>query len=426
MPRCCCSLPPPARSPCRPTTRTGTRLRCLPGIRGRAPGHGAAAGGSAPESSSRRRIRPRARTPPRRRAPSSSSSATPKITPSPRRRPGTCRSVCSTSPSPKARAASTRRRPPTTRAPHASTGSRRAAASLTGSPCPVDGATFAAMPFQLPDAKGMRVVLHVYPVTRDIQQALVVMQGIFFVEVKDDRIQIEQVYSIFNLGKDGLGPGRRHPEAPREVHRALGAADDERPGPRQRRQGQGTTSRHVRARQARGELPLAASLCRREGRRLRGRASSSRGRHESDGRSYGGREVRRGGFSRRRVQATTPRGRGCSSPKSKLRRDEPWTSLHVRLEGLPTPGPGKYIATGLAGLAVTVGLVFAFGGGTKPTRSSQGKGRRAELLAELRGARECAQGSGDVGPRRPTSARAASSSTRSPARSTPPDDKPKG
>jgi hypothetical protein len=70
----------------------------------------------------------------------------------------------------------------------------------------------------------------------------------------------------------------------------------------------------------------------------------------------------------------------------------------VRLEGLASPGPGRLVATGLAGLAVTVGLAFAFGAGGKPSRLSHDKGLRNELLAELLDL-ENARKAGDVGPK---------------------------
>src|SRR5262249_5578296 len=64
-----------------------------------------------------------------------------------------------------------------------------------------DGGTFAAMPFQLSQQKGMRVGLHVYPVTHDIKAALVAMQASVFVELKDDRIQVQEAINVFSFGK---------------------------------------------------------------------------------------------------------------------------------------------------------------------------------------------------------------------------------
>jgi len=62
-----------------------------------------------------------------------------------------------------------------------------------------DDATFAARPFNLPHDHGMHVVLHVYPVVHELPQTLQVgSRAIVYVEVKDDRIQIQERVDLFN------------------------------------------------------------------------------------------------------------------------------------------------------------------------------------------------------------------------------------
>jgi hypothetical protein len=62
-----------------------------------------------------------------------------------------------------------------------------------------DDATFAARPFNLPHDHGMHVVLHVYPVMHELPQTLQVgSRAIVYVEVKDDRIQIQERVDVFN------------------------------------------------------------------------------------------------------------------------------------------------------------------------------------------------------------------------------------
>ena len=61
---------------------------------------------------------------------------------------------------------------------------------------------FAAMPFRPSSQEGhASVTLHVYPVTHDIAGALIVTQSAMFIELKDDRIQLQQAVNVFNLGK---------------------------------------------------------------------------------------------------------------------------------------------------------------------------------------------------------------------------------
>lgn len=63
-----------------------------------------------------------------------------------------------------------------------------------------DGATYAAPPFNLPQSVGMRATLHAYPVTNDVNKASIAVQGIAYIELRDEVIQIEQAYRVYNLG----------------------------------------------------------------------------------------------------------------------------------------------------------------------------------------------------------------------------------
>lgn len=69
-----------------------------------------------------------------------------------------------------------------------------------------DGATFALMPFRLPDHGGQRGVLHVLPVTSSLETALVVVQTGLYFELKDDRVQFEQAFAFYNFGKTAWSP----------------------------------------------------------------------------------------------------------------------------------------------------------------------------------------------------------------------------
>ncbi|HLK45808.1 MAG TPA: hypothetical protein VKT18_07450, partial [Acidimicrobiales bacterium] len=68
------------------------------------------------------------------------------------------------------------------------------------------GGAFAASPFQLQQAQSMRVVLHVYPVTHDIQDALVVCEATVAAEIRDDRVQVEELWTVYNLGRKAWQP----------------------------------------------------------------------------------------------------------------------------------------------------------------------------------------------------------------------------
>jgi hypothetical protein len=54
--------------------------------------------------------------------------------------------------------------------------------------------------FQLNRDAGQRVVLHVYPATRDINQARIAMRGLIYVQPRDDVFQCEAWFQVFNVG----------------------------------------------------------------------------------------------------------------------------------------------------------------------------------------------------------------------------------
>ncbi len=68
------------------------------------------------------------------------------------------------------------------------------------------GGSFAAMPFQLPTGKAMHVVLHVYKVAHDLREALVVCEAAVAAEMRDDRIQIDEALTVYNLGRTAWQP----------------------------------------------------------------------------------------------------------------------------------------------------------------------------------------------------------------------------
>lgn len=62
-------------------------------------------------------------------------------------------------------------------------------------------ATYAADPFSLKRTMGERVVLHIFPVTQDLQRALVGMRGVVYIEPREDVFQFEVLYSVYNIGR---------------------------------------------------------------------------------------------------------------------------------------------------------------------------------------------------------------------------------
>jgi hypothetical protein len=259
------------------------------------------------------------------------------------------------------------------------------------------GATFAAMPFQLPASRGEHVTLHVYGVSHDLQNALIVMQGILFAEVKDDRIQIEQVLTIFNLGRTAWVPDDVVLRLPPDFT-ALSA--------QQSMSDQGLDSLD------------------KVGGRMKG--TFAPGRHEMQFRwqvPYSGERdiefdvglpphvavmrVMAGGAQGVKLIVTgfpdaqaknDAQGARILVTEKQVKRNEPIESIHMKLDGLPTPGSGRVIATCLAGSGVILGIWLGVGGGAPARRPNRDKGVRARLLAELLELEE-AHRAGDIGPK---------------------------
>jgi hypothetical protein len=65
---------------------------------------------------------------------------------------------------------------------------------------------FASSPFNLKDAGGMRVRLHVFPVVQNLEGSMVGMRGMFYVETRDEVFQIQGIFRVMNLGRTAWVP----------------------------------------------------------------------------------------------------------------------------------------------------------------------------------------------------------------------------
>ena len=127
----------------------------------------------------------------------------------------------------------------------------------------------------------MHVVLHVYPVTRDLGTALIVCEAAVAAELRDDRIQIEEALTIYNLGRTAWQPDDVRmalPEGFTAFNAQATMSDQGVDEVGRRRQ----APRDVSARPARDRVSLAAPVVGREGRRLRRRSPAPRGHRSRD------------------------------------------------------------------------------------------------------------------------------------------------
>ncbi|MFO0678246.1 MAG: hypothetical protein U0169_17045 [Polyangiaceae bacterium] len=262
-----------------------------------------------------------------------------------------------------------------------------------------DGATFAATPFRLGDQMGNRTVLHVYPVTRKIEEAIVAMQAIVYAEVKDDRIQFQQAFSIFNLGSNAWVPENLVIDLP-EGFTALSAGQEmsdvgidpvEKRGARLK----GTFGPGRHDLEFRWQLPHddgSPDVVAEIGLPPNVAAARVMAPASSDMRLVVA------GFPEPVVRTDGQGQRILSAEKEFRRTDPPVKSLRVEIRDLPTAGPGRVVASTLASLVVLGGIVFAVWGSLRTKERLSTEDERNELLAEL-AALEKAFASGEIGPK---------------------------
>lgn len=257
-----------------------------------------------------------------------------------------------------------------------------------------DGATFSAMPFRMPERTGMKAVLHVYPVVTNIEDALVVAQSLVQVEVKDDRIQVEQAFKIYNFGKTAWVPHDlvvSLPEAFTAFSAQQGMSDvgvDAVPKKGVRIRGTFNPGQHVV--DFSWQLPYAGEreVAFEVGMTPRMAAARVIAPASKD------MKLEVPGFPPPQA-ISNARGQRDLITEKQLRKDEPpLKTLSISIGGLPSEGYGKHLATGLAGVALLLGLAVAT---RNAQRGDDHEAARARHLAELEDL-EHARRRGEVGP----------------------------
>jgi hypothetical protein len=259
------------------------------------------------------------------------------------------------------------------------------------------GGAFAAMPFQLQQAKAMRVVLHVYPVTHDVQQALVVAEATVAAEIREDRIQVEEALTIYNLGKTAWIPDGVTLSFPAgytafnaEMSMSDQGVDDQ--GGTLRLRGTYPPGRH--GVEFRWQLPWSGDKDVDFGVGLPPHVAIARVmlpaasdiKLVADG--FPPAEVRR-----------DQQGQSFLVTERRIRPDEPkLTTLTIGIHDLPTPGPGRLFAALIAACGVAVGVVLAFGQRSRNAAARDVKTGQKAILEELL-ALERGHASGEVGPK---------------------------
>lgn len=260
------------------------------------------------------------------------------------------------------------------------------------------GGLFAATPFQFAQGKAMRVVLHVYPVTHDIQSTLILCEAVVVAELRDDRLQIEEAFTIYNLGRMAWEPEDVTMSLPpgftaftSQPSMSNQGADLEEGGGAKLH---GTFPPGHHPIQFRWQLPWSGDKD----------VDFDVGMppHVAIARvvmpATSGVHLTASGFPPAEVRHDA-QGQSFLVSERRVRPDEPKVrSLAIGIHDLPTPGPGRIVATVLAAIGVATGLFFVSLKQTKADASRGALENQQALLAEL-AALEDARASGEVGPR---------------------------
>lgn len=259
------------------------------------------------------------------------------------------------------------------------------------------GGLFSASPFQMSQGKAMRVVLHVYPVTHDIQSTLILCEAVVAAELRDDRIQIEEALTIYNLGRVAWQPEDVSLSLPQgfTAFTAQPSMSDQGvdvDGNAAKLHGTFPPGHHPV--EFRWQIPWSGESD----------VDFEVGvpPHVAIARvlmpATSGIKLTAKGFPDAEVRRDA-QGQSFLVSERRVRPDEPkFRIMAIGIHDLPTPGPGRMIAVVLAGLGVATGLLLVARkrGTADPSRRILES--QQSLLAEL-GALEDARAAGEVGPR---------------------------
>ncbi len=265
-------------------------------------------------------------------------------------------------------------------------------------------ATFAAPPFQLDLHHGQRVTLHVYPVTSRIAETMIGLDGIIYMELKDDAIQFDELFRVYNLGAVTWVPS--------DVVITL--------------------PKRFKAFNAQKEMSdIGFEEVAGKGAKLRG--TFGPGQHETHFRyqvPYDGDESVEFAVTlpphvaRMRVIAEASKAMtlrvndfpGATSDRNQKGQrvvvterqmrpgEQPIAELHMALENIPTEGPAKWITVAIAAATMALGLFVSLEQAkaksktTMPLREEEADQARTRLVAEI-AALDRAHEAGEIGPK---------------------------
>jgi len=261
-----------------------------------------------------------------------------------------------------------------------------------------DLATFAATPFRLPTDHGMHVVLHVYPVMTSLPNTVQIGARVGFgMELKDDRLQIQEEISFYNgttaawVPRDVVLPLPEGFTALNSMQQMSDIGVDAVAGRGARLHGTFPPGNNVV--QFSWQLPYSGTES------LDFEVGMPPATRYAIVQSAAGDEMKLEVAGFQDAVARSQQGERFLITEKRLDDNEaPLRSLHIALHGLPTPGPTRLVATLLAALGLASGIYIAMQKRDKDSAKTNAKRDRARILDEI-DQLEVAHAAGDVGPK---------------------------
>jgi hypothetical protein len=260
-------------------------------------------------------------------------------------------------------------------------------------------ASYAHAPFAITDKNGKRVTLHSYEVSPNLDELPIAMQAMVYVSLREDSIQVEQLVSVYNLGPVAWMADTtvQLPKGFKAFNKQDSMDDarvEEVPGGAALR---GTFPPGRRDMDFRYQVPLDDDA--RQTMRLSFPPRVAQARVIAEASRSMSLEVP--GFPpAKRVEGRD--GKHLLVTEQQVARAAGGvSSVELTLGGLPTQGPGRWIAVALAILVFGSGVVYfvlSFGGPLDADARGDLVEAREALLGEMV-ALERARKSGEVGPR---------------------------
>jgi len=239
-----------------------------------------------------------------------------------------------------------------------------------------DPAAFASEPLRLSETGGERVLLHVYPVTRDLREALVGARGVLFIQPREDVFQVEESFQILNIGTNAWVPADVHfqlPDGAKAFRAGEGMTDA-----RFERSPSGNVELHGTFSPGQHDVSFQFQLDNRHDRRRSFRLALPPHVAELRVVSEGGRDLvlTADGFPESEPMRGQDGSRLLVTGRHLVRGDAPLEVIDVTLDNLPVPSSGRWYAVATAVCFAALGLWKALG--------RRGSGERARGQAEDR------------------------------------------